>query len=144
MKKIFTGFIVTFTFLVLTSCAAPTKAPENLQRQWMLVEFQDFSKALMMNNVANINLIKNQEAAGRYSAHMGCNKMLFVANFEPTGTANFSNMSSTEMYCDNNMDLETAFGTELAKMVTYSVDGHYLTLIDSNGTQMKFVAADWD
>jgi heat shock protein HslJ len=48
------------------------------------------------------------------------------------------------MFCEDKMDLESAFGKALPTMNSYKVEGHYLTLSDENGDEMKFVAADWD
>ena len=110
----------------------------------MLVEFKDFSKDLMVASKANINLVPSDNSGSRYSAHMGCNNMFFTATFAPSGNVKFSEVGSTLMYCDKTMDLETAFGKALPTMTKYQIDGHYLTLSNAGGEQMKFVAADWD
>lgn len=143
MKKVLFGFVGVFALLFLGNCAATTKAPENTSREWMLVEFQDFSKEMMMTNKAKLDLSSIQ-VPGKFAAHMGCNNMFGNVSFTSNGSVKFSNVGATMMYCENRMDLEAAFGKELPQMTRYKVEGHYLTLTDPKGNQMKFVAADWD
>lgn len=144
MKKIIISFIAVFTLLLLANCTTQNTVPENTQREWMLVEFQNFSKESMMNSRAQLNLTKNADAPGKFSANMGCNNIFGDIKFSGNGMVKFSQIASTEMYCDKAMDLEAAFTKELPNMTNYKVEGHYLTLTGSNGAKMKFVAADWD
>ena len=143
MKKVLFGFVGIFALLLLVNCSAITKAPENTSREWMLVEFQDFSKEIMMSSKAKLDLSPIQ-TPGKFAAQMGCNNMFGTVDFINNGTVKFSNVGATMMYCENRMELEAAFGRELPKMTQYKVQGHYLTLTDIKGNQMKFVAADWD
>lgn len=143
MKKIIVGFIAIFGLLLVTNCTAQTNLSENVKREWMLIEFQDFSKDLMMANKAHLNLT-DQKTAGQFSANMGCNNMFGHVIFNTNGTVKISAIGSTMMFCDKNMDLETAFAKELPTMTNYKIEGHYLTLTNSAGNKMKFVAADWD
>lgn len=143
MKKIIVGFIAIFGLLLVTNCTAQTNLSENVKREWMLIEFQDFSKDLMMANKAHLNLT-DQKTPEQFSANMGCNNMFGQAIFNTNGTVKISAIGSTMMFCDKNMDLETAFAKELPTMTNYKIEGHYLTLTNSAGKKMKFVAADWD
>ena len=143
MKKIATFFLASFALLILANCTTQPTTPDNVKREWMMVEFQDFSKQLMMTNKANLNLTTQVEA-GKFTANMGCNNMFGKVNFNENGTVKFSDIAGTMMFCDTNMDLEAAFGKELPTMTNYKVEGHYLTLSNSTGEMMKFVAADWD
>ena len=143
MKKIIVGFVAVFGLLLLANCTSQTKVSENTQREWMLVEFQEFSKDVMMNNKANLNL-SDQNEPGKFSANMGCNNMFGSATFKADGTVKFSQIGSTMMFCDKAMDLEQAFAKELPTMINYKIEGHYLTLSNSTGTKIKFVASDWD
>lgn len=144
MQKIITGFIAIFTLLLLANCTTQNTVLENTQREWILVEFQNFSKETMMNNKAQLNLTKNADAPHKFTANMGCNHLFGEVKFSGTGMVKFAQIASTEMYCDKAMDLEAAFTTQLANMTHYKVEGNYLTLTGSNGAKMKFVAADWD
>ncbi|QBO57681.1 META domain-containing protein [Chryseobacterium salivictor] len=143
MKKTVSGFIAIFVLLFLANCTAQTNFSENIKRNWMLVEFQDFSKDFMVSSKAHLNLT-DQKEPGRFSANMGCNNMFGSANFNANGTVKFSEIGSTMMFCDKAMELESAFGRELPRMTNYKVNGHYLTLTNAAGKKMKFVATDWD
>ncbi len=144
MNKIFTFLIAALTFILVMGCTTRTQLPDNLRREWKLVEFRDFTKEMMMSNKAGMNLTADGERPGQYGASMGCNNMFFQAEFAPNGTVKFSKMGSTMMYCDRAMDLEAAFAADLPTMTQYKVEGHYLTLTSPQGSRMKFVAADWD
>ena len=143
MKKIISGFIAIFALVLLANCTTQTKVPENIKREWMLVEFQDFTKESMMNNKAHLDL-SDQTEPGKFAANMGCNNMFGSASFNTNGTVKFSAIGSTMMMCDKAMDLESAFSNELPTMTNYKVEGHYLTLTNASGKKMRFVAADWD
>ncbi len=131
-------------FFIFQSCSTKTLVSENMNRQWMLVEFQNFSRDLMVKNRANMDLTSMKTNPNQYGAEMGCNKMFFTAKFYSDGSVKFSNVGSTMMYCENNMDLETAFAKSLPTISKYKVTGHYLTLSNDAGETMKFIAADWD
>lgn len=133
-----------FALLFLTNCASLLKVPDKINREWKLIEFQNFSKDLMVKNNANLNLSTTSATSKRFSAKMGCNQMFGEATFMNSGKVTFSSLGSTMMFCDKNMDLETAFGSELPKMTSYKVEGQFLILSDYKGNKMKFMAADWD
>ncbi|WP_265132100.1 META domain-containing protein [Chryseobacterium oranimense] len=144
MKKILTAFFaVLFLGAVVNCSAVPEKNPA-LQRQWMLVSFDQFSKEELIRNKAGINLTDTMEK-GRIkgSAHMGCNSIFFTSEFKNGGKVKISGVGSTLKACQN-MELETAFTRKFDKMTRYSIEGHFLTLSDDSGNAMKFVAADWD
>lgn len=147
MNKFVIGFLTLFALLFLSNCTAKNSIPDNssqhINREWMLIEFQDFTKDLMVQNKANLNLT-TQIQSGNFSANMGCNNMFGQVKFNSDGKVKFSEVGSTMMFCDKNMDLEAAFGKQLPNMTKYKIEGHFLTLTDSKGNQMKFVAADWD
>lgn len=143
MKNIVIGFLAVFAFLFLANCTSQMTNSDPVKKEWMLVEFQNFSKDFMMTNKANMNLT-NIKDSGKFSANMGCNNMFGSATFKADGSVNFAQIGSTMMFCDKAMDLESAFGKALPLMTTYKIEGHYLTLSDSKGQKMKFVAADWD
>ena len=98
----------------------------------------------MVKNEAHLNLTTITESSKRFSAKMGCNGMFGEATFIADEKVKFSQLGSTMMYCDQGMDLETAFGKTLPQMTSYKIEGHFLTLSDTAGNIMKFVAADWD
>ncbi|RLJ31151.1 heat shock protein HslJ [Chryseobacterium sp. 7] len=121
----------------------PAKNP-SLQRQWMLVSLDGFSKDQLIANKAEMNLTANMvDGKIQGSAYMGCNQMSFVTEFKKGGKVKISKGVSTMKACQN-MELETSFQKKIETMTKYSVEGHFLTLTNENGNSMKFVAADWD
>ncbi len=144
MKKIlFPFFAMLFFGLVLNCSSVPEKNPY-LQRQWMLVSFDGFSKDQLIAHKAEINLTGKMEKGKIYgSAYMGCNQMSFTSEFKKGGTVKISQGVSTLKACQD-MNLETSFQKKFETMSKYTVEGHFLTLSDDHGNSMKFVAADWD
>lgn len=128
------------TIILLTiSCSSQGQLP-HYNREWMLVEFQGFTKDELMKNKANINLTQKEKG----NAKMGCNNMFFSYKIKNNHRIEFSQIGSTMMYCDGNMKLEQDFGKLLPTMKHYEIKGHFLTLKNDSGQTMKFVAADWD
>lgn len=144
MKKLISATFGIIALLFLANCTTQSTIPENIKRYWMLVEFQDFNKDVMVTNKAHLNLAIKNEMPGKFSANMGCNSMFGTATFGTSGSVKFSAVGSTMMYCEQNMDLEKAFIENLPKMTRYKVEGQFLTLSAPSGEQMKFAAADWD
>lgn len=130
--------------LTAINCAPTKQLPEPLQRQWMLVQFQNYEQDFLVRNRASLDLSPVKAPPQQFSAHMGCNRIFLKAETKSGGVVKFSDIGSTLMYCDNNMQLEDNFGKTLPKMTRYEIDGHDLTLSDKDGNKMKFVAADWD
>lgn len=144
MKKIIVAlFSVLFLGMVINCSSRQVKNP-HIQRQWMLVSLEGFSKDDLIKNKAEINLTAKSENGNiKGSAYMGCNRVFFTSEFKNNGKVKISGLGSTMMACQN-MNLETSFQKKFEKMTTYSVEGHFLTLSDDSGNAMKFVAADWD
>lgn len=144
MKKILT-FLFAILFLgVISNCSTVPDTNPYVQRQWMLISFEGFSKDQLMANKAEINLTsKTENGKIQANAYMGCNQMSFVTEFKKGGKVKISKGISTAKACQD-MNLEAAFQKKIETMTRYSVEGHFLTLSDEDGTSMKFVAADWD
>lgn len=144
MKKIIVAlFTVLFLGMMLNCSSTQVKNP-HIQRQWMLVSLEGFSKDDLIKNKTEINLTaKSENGKIRGSAYMGCNRMFFTSEFKNNGKVKISGLGSTMMACQN-MNLETSFQKKFEKMNNYSVEGHFLTLSDDSGNAMKFIAADWD
>ncbi|MGE8555034.1 MAG: META domain-containing protein [Chryseobacterium jejuense] len=144
MKKIlFPLFAVLFLGLLFNCSAMPDKNP-SIQRQWMLVSLDGFSKDQLIAHKAEINLTgKMEKGKIQGSAYMGCNQMSFTSEFKNDGKVKISQGISTMKACQD-MNLETSFQKKFETMTKYAVEGHFLTLSDDQGNIMKFVAADWD
>lgn len=144
MKKILLPLFVVLILGVVLNCSAiPDKNP-SLQRQWMLISLDGFSKNQLIAHKAEMNLtaaIVDGKIQG--NAYMGCNQMSFISEFKKRGKVKISKGVSTMKACQD-MDLETSFQKKIETMTRYSVEGHFLTLSDDHGHTMKFVAADWD
>ncbi len=144
MKKILLSlFAVLLLGVVLNCSTVPAKNP-SLQRQWMLISLDGFSKDQLIAHQAEMNLTANMvKGKIQGSAYMGCNRMSFVSEFKKEGKVKISNRISTMKACQD-MNLETSFQKKIETMTHYSIEGHFLTLSDDQGNSMKFVAADWD
>lgn len=137
--------LLTSTFLL--SCMSQknlSSNEKNLHREWMLVSFQNFSKEKLIDFQAKMNLVPQEKTPNQYSAKMGCNNLFFTMKSTSDNKIEFSQVGSTMMFCQDRMELESAFSKELPSVKSYKFDGHYLTLSDENGNTMKFIAADWD
>lgn len=144
MKKIISIFIGILYLGLLVNCSSAQIKNEQIQRQWMLVSFKNFTKEELVKSKAEINLtseIKDKKIQG--GAFMGCNRMFFTAEIKSNDKIEISGVASTLMACEN-IKLEDEFSKEFKKVKNYHVEGHFLTLTDEEGNQMKFVAADWD
>lgn len=144
MKKILLSlFAVLLLGVVLNCSTVPAKNP-SLQRQWMLVSLDGFSKDQLIAHKAEMNLTANiVKGKIQASAYMGCNRMSFVSEFKKEGKVKISKGISTMKACQD-MNLETSFQKKIETMTNYSIEGHFLMLSDDQGNLMKFVAADWD
>jgi len=144
MKKIMLSFFAVLILALMVNCSSTQVKNPFIQREWMMVSFNNFTKDQLIKNQAGINLTAKKEGNKiRGGAFMGCNRMFFTSEFKSNGKVEFSGLGSTMMACQN-MDLETAFAKSFEKMTKYSLEGHFLTLSDDQGNQMKFIAADWD
>ncbi len=145
MKFLKFSFLILTGFFVFAACSSSVdKNVENQQihRKWMMTEYKNFTKEELKNLNAYMDLTKKSDG-NQYGAKMGCNGILFSAEFKNRGSVKFSKGLSTMMYCDGKMNLEYVFGKDLPNMNRYKIDGHFLTLTGGNST-MKFVAEDWD
>lgn len=145
MKRNIALFSFFWLSIILFKNCTPQKIDmQNLHRQWMLIEFKDFSKEKLIELKANIDFSNIKTKENQYNAFMGCNKIFFNVEIQSKNKIKFSNVSSTMMYCEDSMNLEDQFSEALPSMTNYKVEGHFLILSDTNGNQMKFVASDWD
>ncbi|WP_276701846.1 META domain-containing protein [Chryseobacterium sp.] len=144
MKNILSFLFAFFILNLIVNCSAVKGNNQHYQRQWMMVSFDGFTKEELMKNKAEINLTEPvKDGKVRGTAMMGCNSMFFTLEFKSKNIVKISGLGSTMMACQE-MNLETEFSKVFEKMTRYEINGHFLTLYDENGTQMKFIAADWD
>ena len=97
-----------------------------------------------MKNKAEINLTAEmKDGKIRGTAFMGCNRMFFNSEFKSKNKVKISGVGSTLMACQE-MELENKFVKAFETMTHYKIEGHFLTLYNEKGNEMKFLAADWD
>lgn len=77
------------------------------------------------------------------SAYLGCNTFMFDYKIKDNRKIKISKPSNPKKRCEN-IKLETEFIILIKSMNKYRVEGHFLTLSDSKGNEIKCVAADWD
>ena len=111
----------------------------NLERQWMLVQFKDYKKEYLAEKKASITISKDQSV----SIYMGCNKGGGKIELKGDNKFQFLNTFSTEMACED-MKLESDMFMTLSSVETYKLEGHFLYLFTKSGETVKFIAADWD
>ncbi|OPC57245.1 META domain-containing protein [Elizabethkingia miricola] len=145
MKRILAVIGLMLVTMCVTGCAATQKEiSTNLKRQWMLVSMKEFSKDELIHAKASVDLTGKESGTIGYSAFMGCNNLRFQLNELNGNKLYVSGISGTKMFCPNHLDLENQFMALFPTMKFYSVEGHFLTLRNRDGEEMKFVAADWD
>lgn len=127
----------------MISCNSQKINKDNFQRQWMLISFKNFGKDFLVKNKAQLDLTKTNPD-NQYKAYMGCNKMMMNIEFKKDGSMNVGDVTTTQMYCEDNNGLEKSFIYEIAQAKKYKIEGHFLILSDENDNQMKFIASDWD
>ncbi|WP_407479594.1 META domain-containing protein [Elizabethkingia miricola] len=145
MKRILSviGFMLV-TMCVIGCVVTQKEISPNLKRQWMLVSMKEFSKDELIHAKASVDLTNREAGVIGYSAFMGCNNLRFQLNEGNGNKLSVSGVSGTKMFCPNHLDLENQFIALFPTMKFYSVEGHFLTLRNRDGEEMKFVAADWD
>lgn len=133
-----------FTLCVVLFSCATKKEPKvdnalMLKRVWMLVAFDTYTKAELVEKKAFLDLTQPERAA----AKMGCNQMSFEYTIKNNTEINFQQGLATRMFCQD-MKLENAFSKTLPTITNYELKGHQLTLTNKEGAKMVFIAQDWD
>lgn len=144
MNKFLSIFLGVICLGFVLNCSSAKVQNQQIQREWMLISFDQFPKEHLVKNKAGINLTAEKENGKiRGTAFMGCNRMFFTSEFKSKSKMKISGVGSTLMACQE-MDLENKFVKSFENMTNYQIDGHFLTLSDDKGNSMKFIAADWD
>ena len=140
MKKL--TFIILFSIITL-SCNSKKEVKEiptqNINRVWMLTQFENFEKQFLINAKAQLDLTASDNAL----ANMGCNGISFKYNLKSNSQIIFTEGMRTEMACGD-MKLEDDFLEILPKINSFKIEEHKLTLSTKSGIKMVFVVQDWD
>lgn len=131
---------LTILLSIILSCFSKTKIDTTaLQREWMLVSFQNYSKEKLIQKKASFRITNDSSI----SIFMGCNQMGATYHIEKENQISLSSGISTMMACED-MQLEIDFGQILPQIISYKIEGHRLTLTTAKDEKLEFVAADWD
>lgn len=144
MKYLAKIYLVAVLPVLLVNCTSQMADPSVYGRQWMMVGFKQYDKNFLIDKNAQLDMSPTKNAPNNFRAYMGCNTLFVEIQFFTNGKMNVGSIRNTKMNCEENGGLEQSFITELAKGTKYQIDGHYLTISTSSGTEIKFVAADWD
>ena len=145
MKKTFNLLAVLLAIISIINCKSKSNEPifennpDQLNRVWMLIEFQNFKKEDLIKNQAQINLTNSKNP----TAFMGCNQISFQIEVKENKLL-FKDLIATEMFCAEKMNVENSFSKSLSKTYSYIIKGHTLTLLNDKNEKMVFVAQDWD
>lgn len=149
MKKLVNPYLFSaFLFLLMMNCTSQKSMDTKpLQRQWMMVKFEEYSKQDLMAKKAELKLTQLETADKsimNVSAFMGCNRINGSLTVKSNNQLKFNEMMMTQMACVN-MRLEDSFAKKLTLVTHYKIEGHFLTLYNKDNEElMKFVASDWD
>jgi heat shock protein HslJ len=143
MKQRFDLLFLALTSLMLGSCSSG-KISDNynpLHRQWMLKQMPGFSYQQLLEASAAINLSDIKHPKG----FAGCNNILFKVFTKYGRRIEFGNISSTKMYCADNMNLENSFLKMLTQIKFYKIEGHKITFKSKEDKVLaEAIAGDWD
>lgn len=116
--------------LILAACSAAPSA-DLTGTKWTLTSLQvdGTSLDLAAPNPVTLEIAKDQAVSGS----AGCNSYFGTIDFKPDGSLEVSNVGSTEMYCMEGMEVETAFLAALLEAETWSLDGDSLTISAAGG-----------
>ncbi len=140
MKSFAMQLLLPLMLILMMNCNSQHNK-DQLEKQWRLISFSDFDEAQLTKNNAHLNLIPQESAANQYSAYMGCNNLFVTAKFDLKGNVEFSDIGTTMMYCENNMELERTFISKIATMKSYQIENQRLILSDKKGNNMIFTVS---
>lgn len=133
-------FIISMLSLLIFGMSFTTQKPlsKNYNKKWKLVELSGFSLEKLQKTQPYVDLSN----AKRASAKVACNQMFFSYKVKNKHQIKISQVASTLMYCNENMDLEKKFSELLPTMDYYEVSGHFLILKNKKGEIIKFTDQD--
>ena len=130
-------FALVLTFVYFMACNTIKKEELNINRLWMLVEFNTYGKEYLTKKNAYLDFSKSENATSK----MGCNQLSFPYKIVDNKEIKISNGIRTQMFCDD-IKLEDEFSTAIITMNHYAIKNHQLILTSSKGIKMIFVAKD--
>lgn len=132
--------IISLLLLNCKQSKEKSKKDNLLKRKWMLVKLDTISRETLMKHKVHIDLTEKTNIG---SAYAGCNNIRFTYT-NNTPTINFTEIVSTEMYCNATNTIEDLLVKALTKSDKFIIKNPFLTLITKSKDTIKCVAEDWD
>lgn len=128
-------------FILLTLNFTLPQRIDPLKRKWMLVSFNEFSKEYLIQQNAYLDLSSQNNL---FEANFGCHKAILKAKRKKNKSLKLYRINSKTNSCTQGKNLETVFLHFISNEIKYEVEGHFLTLKNKKGMEMKLIAEDWD
>lgn len=136
--RLWVGFFMLMMFVF--SCKSKfSKTPQDFNKKWMLIEFNDFKKEKLIEKECFIDF-RNKENA---RAEMGCNGLGFEYSIKENNKISFSQITTTYIFCEDNA-IESDFLKVVHLIDSYKIEGHKLYLKTNSNQELIFIAEDWD
>ncbi len=134
-NKIILSLVLALT-LLLAACGMNQKSLQNTSWTLQSLTIDGDQFPLEIDRLPTLAIGKNDEVNG----FAGCNSYGGEIKLFPDGTLQVSNLYQTEIWCEQGMQLESAFMSALAAGTNYRVDGDRL-IISSEDGQFELVFA---
>lgn len=128
--KIRTIDILILMAALLYACV-PSLAGSLKGTEWELTGLQIGGESLALNTPNPVTLKIGED--GSIGGAAGCNSYFGTAKFKSDGSLAVSEVGSTEMYCEQGMEVETAYLAALIEAEAWSLEGDTLTITAAGG-----------
>lgn len=115
--------------LALAGCASGGSPSQG--DSWLLDSLTLQGLAVDLSTAQPVTLVFDTETVVGGSS--GCNSYFGELEFKSDGTVTAGNIGSTQMACNNGMEVESAFLGALSRVETYELSRYELTLKADNG-----------
>ncbi len=129
--KLRTIDILILMAALLYACT-PSLADGLSDTKWILKGLHSDGTSLAVNTPNPVTLEIGED--GSIGGSAGCNSYFGSADFKAGGSLTISEVGSSEMYCTEGMDVETAYLAALIKADACSLEGDTLTLTAGGGS----------
>jgi heat shock protein HslJ len=131
MNTIIKTLLATLLAALILAACSTVQSVDLTDTKWTLTSLQmdGISLDLAAPNPVTLEIAEDQAVSGS----AGCNSYFGTIDFKPDGSLKISNIGSTEMYCMEGMEVETAFLGVLRDAESWSLDGDSLTINAASG-----------
>lgn len=136
MKATIRTLDIFILMIALLYACSPSSGVDLTGTKWTLTELRIDGDAIELN--APINVTLDIDEKGAIGGSGGCNLYFGTADFKADGSLTIQDVGSTEMYCEQTMDVETAYLSALTKVESWSIDknANTLTLTGAGGDSL--------